>query len=547
MKNFATLIALLLFTSMVKGQSYQLCQLIEPSANTARLSSSNNNISSSILTKSIPVCIRIKFHIIRNSDQTGGYDPNNLYQIIDVANNAFSQHGIYFKSDGYDFIDNSSLYINPTYSLILNSNSPYHVTDAINYYLFESSNANGGAAGRGSNFCAVPNSDALSSTTPHELGHCLNLRHTHDTYNGVEQLDGSNCQNLGDTFCDTPADPNLFDAGNYDVDQNCTYTGGGGYNPDTFNFMSYSRPHCRTSFTDNQVTEMTSNGINGSAILPTIDQSPYVWGAGSICPFETETYTFNFCQNPDSWVLTPNLTEVSRSGNQITVRKTNNNTVQNGQVSAILNDISIDWAVDLIVTPNVGSGIGGTSNQVYLNSSDQLSVNGSLVADYYEWSVLDDYNSCSSNEPYFPYNGGTSFATTTSPSVWLTYGSCTGTFRIRCRAVNSCGYDYYSDREVEVVGGPCSEFSVYPNPAKKSKTKKITAKIIVPCQNFTTFSSEPEVNYMLFDIAGNPIYERKNGKMEETISIEKLPKGIYYLHATPTGESKHVSRIYIND
>lgn len=48
-----------------------------------------------------------------------------------------------------------------------------------------------------------------TSTLAHELGHYFSLLHTHSTSNGDELVDGSNCLNAGDLFCDTPADPRL--------------------------------------------------------------------------------------------------------------------------------------------------------------------------------------------------------------------------------------------------------------------------------------------------------------------------------------------------
>ena len=47
---------------------------------------------------------------------------------------------------------------------------------------------------------------------PHEMGHFFGLLHTHGYSNTVktdEFVDGSNCNEAGDYFCDTPADPRL--------------------------------------------------------------------------------------------------------------------------------------------------------------------------------------------------------------------------------------------------------------------------------------------------------------------------------------------------
>lgn len=91
----------------------------------------------------------------------------------------------------------------------------------------------------------------------HEIGHNFNLYHTHhgssvepDINIPPENIDGSNCETAGDLICDTPADPGLH-SGNLNS-STCTYTGGGGYNPDTENIMSYTPPECGEKFTSGQ-------------------------------------------------------------------------------------------------------------------------------------------------------------------------------------------------------------------------------------------------------------------------------------------------------
>lgn len=69
-----------------------------------------------------------------------------------------------------------------------------------------------------------------TSTSSHEIGHCLDLLHTHQgTQPGsagcAENINGSNCNTCGDEICDTPADN-----GNGVVN---------GYTPDLRNLMSY--------------------------------------------------------------------------------------------------------------------------------------------------------------------------------------------------------------------------------------------------------------------------------------------------------------------
>lgn len=93
------------------------------------------------------------------------------------------------------------------------------------------------------------------STLSHEIGHFYGLLHTHETFQGVERVDGSNCTTAGDLVCDTPADPRLNRNG---IISGCTYQGnfvdqaGDRYVPDPSNLMSYAPSFCRNRFTPGQ-------------------------------------------------------------------------------------------------------------------------------------------------------------------------------------------------------------------------------------------------------------------------------------------------------
>ena len=93
------------------------------------------------------------------------------------------------------------------------------------------------------------------ATLAHELGHFFGLFHTHETANGREFVDGSNCNTAGDLLCDTPADPLL---GYNNVANNCNYTGnqvdpkGVAYRPSVNNIMSYAPSQCRRLFSNDQ-------------------------------------------------------------------------------------------------------------------------------------------------------------------------------------------------------------------------------------------------------------------------------------------------------
>ncbi len=113
------------------------------------------------------------------------------------------------------------------------------------------------------NSCILP----LSTTLAHELGHYFGLLHTFDTDNGLELVDGSNCETAGDGICDTPADPFIVNSGlTYVADDDpCriifrpTDPNGQFYTPNTANVMSFYPMACHCGFTFDQLELMANN------------------------------------------------------------------------------------------------------------------------------------------------------------------------------------------------------------------------------------------------------------------------------------------------
>lgn len=85
-----------------------------------------------------PICVNVWFHILRNTNGTGGYSVANLNSIIQLLNNKYNSHNILFNLLGYDEINNSN-YItndfissNSKFNSIIGTNSK---TNALNIYL----------------------------------------------------------------------------------------------------------------------------------------------------------------------------------------------------------------------------------------------------------------------------------------------------------------------------------------------------------------------------------------------------------------------------
>lgn len=128
------------------------------------------------------------------------------------------------------------------------------------------------------------------SVTPHEIGHYFDLLHTHETAHGSECPNGWNCSFTGDLVCDTAADPGLSAPSGEPVrtDGNCNVINVSGitlpnqcllppmaYNPDGFNFMSYSDQACSTGFSQGQRSRFMSTvmGDRADHLIPGNDFS----------------------------------------------------------------------------------------------------------------------------------------------------------------------------------------------------------------------------------------------------------------------------------
>lgn len=220
--------------------------------------------------------VRLAFHVVRETNGTGGIAQSQLDQaMLDLAD-AFAGMNICFFVVSQDTINSSTYYYinsDAERSLLKSiNNNPnaidcYFVADDDGWCGMSSFTWSSDQAITFSNSCVGTASNP--STFPHEIGHYFDLLHTHETANGTECPDGSNCGSAGDGLCDTPADPGL---GTDNVNTSCDYTGSEvifcnwqvrNYNPDPDNIMSYSRKTCRTEFTANQRSRILATLTGG--------------------------------------------------------------------------------------------------------------------------------------------------------------------------------------------------------------------------------------------------------------------------------------------
>jgi len=483
----------------------------------------------------LPICINVYYHIVRKSNGTGGFDiNNNLSDVTDVLNEAYNPNEIYINSIGYDYIDNDDYYIYDPhqYSSIHYYDDLFSINrkaNAINIYLVGS--LEDGIAGRatvGNNVIAIRNDFALTSTMPHELGHSLNLLHTHEIYYGVENIPrtgpNANCSVAGDLLCDTPADPGL---NSNNVDSNCNYTGGHGYSPDTHNYMSYSLRQCRNSFTDGQEMRMR-DAIAGNPILQNVVGNSCklaeIEGPYNFCKNEQVTFEINNVLPPYNWTVSPNLNIISGNGtNSITV-KYNNNSQDAGPGYVKVNYYAGETKKDIYI----GTINEGIDEYTILNGVPTMIVLTEYNGNELEWKV----NGLTVNNP-----NTNEIVMGIDLSNYSDYCINNQTVvSVRINDPNSCGWSIYDSMYIDCVNAdPWYNIPpIYPNSADT---------------NFKIdFSNKPDgTNYYiyLYDSNQELKFQGYSDNTEKTINTLNLQNGIYYLKVISNGKVK-TKQVIIN-
>jgi len=314
------------------------------------------------------ISLPVQHHIVRETNGTGGLDPNDIPIIMGIMNTYYANANISFFDCGtINYIDNSSYYnFNQSQeSSVCGAND---VTDVINIYYFNSVSSGSSSlcgyayfpGGSWKNRIIMNNSCALNgSTLTHELGHYLSLYHTHQgsTGSNPELVNGTNCTTAGDQLCDTPADPTLSTS---TVNSSCQYTGtstdpnGQTYVPDPTNIMSYSRKSCRTFLSAGQYNRANYSAINDRGYL---NCNTVVYG----------------CTDPNAINYNPLATVDDGSCSYCITTLPYSEDFNNGIGSWTNTGSAGNWILNSAGTPsnNTGptSGNSGSGNYMYIESS----------------------------------------------------------------------------------------------------------------------------------------------------------------------------------
>lgn len=216
--------------------------------------------------------IPVKVHSVGDDNGEGHMASADILRVICELNDWYQLVNFYFYLyEDIDIINNSGYYNHSsaiTGSLMMNQNN---VADVLNMYFVNDPAGNCGYFSPGGDAVAIKKScaGASNTTVPHEVGHYFSLPHTFHGWEGGtppanqrEFVDGSNCNNVGDGFCDTPAD--------YLADRwHCPYSGpvlldphGDTVIPDGSYIMSYANDACTYQFSPQQRSAMRAYQVS---------------------------------------------------------------------------------------------------------------------------------------------------------------------------------------------------------------------------------------------------------------------------------------------
>lgn len=381
------------------------------------------------------LCIDVFFHVVRNTNGTNAFPLPNIDAIVGEMNEVYSPHDIVINNAGIDFIDNTDLLIidtdNGEDNVLF---STQNQEEFINFYIVDSF-IRTGLVGKAQNIpsrnLVMRENDVLTNVSAHELGHCLNLYHTH--------------QPGGDMVADTPVDPGL---GTHNVSATCLYTGGGGFNPLANNIMSYSRIACLTDFTNGQGFRMRY-AIRNESVLQNIEGNSCtsISEVNNICYPQTSTITLsNLDEAITTWSTSNNVQIVSSNNSSAQIRALNSSSTGNGWIRAIISngiEFTEEFEVGLPKTESISIHKAG-SFKLYNNTWNWIHAryNGSY-----------DYNIPNWEWRFFASQGVSVMTRNAYKSTIHVRPTADGTLDIQARVSNECGCSGWRSKVFQIGNG----------------------------------------------------------------------------------------------
>ena len=434
MRTKTTIFLLLLLSSIANAQL--LCGT--ESTSTASLQQNTPSVFALNSLQDASICVNVFIHIIGNDEGQTSIPANSSGDIIEKLNESFKKFNISFNSLGTGSVNNTTFSDDGVGVYGGNVDQLFALYDhpnAIDIFIAEKADWAGRANGVLSTDMVVHKDYAHTGIVSHEMGHCLNLYHTHELKFGQELPNGSNCKTAGDLLCDTPADPSL-DIYRDDINGNCelNYTiveQGISYYPDTKNLMSYTKPDCMQRFSAGQVARMKDAIYHAQilqAVLTCCQTAPVSLSqTKEVCYAEERTFRVsNLCYSTQTtWQTSSNLQVIRQNNTSITVKAVNPTVSGQGWVRAIFTDATQPLTQHVQVgVPNAYLQTGDIESQffdIFYKRWTRLFLHGVSENEGWEWDV--DYSNV------IPSN---------TRSV-LIYPKVYGPIYVRVRAENQCG------------------------------------------------------------------------------------------------------------
>jgi len=263
-KKFFITLVILIISKLIIVNSYSQTKICGTKLTAQQINLENNFTDSINHLIYLNRKLHIVVYIIKDKEGKTNFDIQILNEAINELNNIFEKIKVNFEVSEILYIDNY-------HYDIINENKEkdllalYYKKNLINIFIVNEIKLDNIPTCTYTYYPAS-NIDAIfiskncfnKSYLIEQIGHLLNLYHTHETAFGKEKVKRENCKNVGDKCCDTPADPGL----ELIVNDQCKYTGslkdenGNLYNPTVANYMSASKAECKCYFSDEQYIRM---------------------------------------------------------------------------------------------------------------------------------------------------------------------------------------------------------------------------------------------------------------------------------------------------
>ena len=548
----------------------------------------SRSTSSNYTPTTYNLCINIAFRIFRDNDGSNGYDVSKLPLILNNLNQLFNPHGIIIYQAGtYDYINNTN------YNNNLSAISIPQIPNAINIYVVTNYSSPGEAfAGSNTTTRAIVKKSALlniDNTLAHEIGHCLNLRHTHQSsYNNfspapcfgfdaalAENPNGFEAKTHGDFVEDTPADKYITPNSCISTTLNWNLSL---YNPNKNNIMSYWL-NAKDHFTYGQGERMQDAIENAVYLQPFRSyQCSEISGKSKLCINQINTYGLtnaSFGSPTYSWSVTGNLQILGSTTNStINVSRLASTSTISGLISVLINNTitktkavrnrcgflgllgKYDW-----VSKNYG-------NMGLIAPIDPEDVDDDAIRSYV-WEIKENVNAnvtnIEGNKPFFvgaATNEPLKLTSATKQAV-VNWGSCSSSYLLSCYGITVSGEEFLISESYVDVGdpknNPCFKdaitTTVAPNPIRDGRINVILIKPTQtsPCnykdlnqpQYFNSEIDEINNAVSIFDYNGTEIYRKIFETNEFIIDDANLQSGNNYIINLYTKEGGFTQKVIV--